>query len=34
MHMRMVLKVLAPGVVDGQEADLSPEVLGISNGAP
>ena len=29
MHMRMVLEVLAPGVEDGQEADLGPEVLGI-----
>ena len=29
MHMRMMLEVLAPRVEDGQETDLSPEVLGI-----
>ena len=34
MHMRMVLKVLAPGVEDGQEADLGPEVLGIGGDLP
>ena len=27
VHMRVVLEVLAPGVEDGQEADLGPEVL-------
>jgi hypothetical protein len=30
MHVRMVLKVLAPSVEDGQETDLGPAVLGIS----
>ncbi len=34
MHMRMVLKVLTPGVEDGQEADLSPEVLGVGGDLP
>ncbi len=29
MHMGVVLEVLPPGVEDGQEADLSPEVSGI-----
>src|SRR5262245_19673607 len=29
MHMGMVLKVLAPGVQDGGEADVGTEVLGI-----
>ena len=29
MHVGVVLEVLAPGVKDGQEADLGPEVLGI-----
>jgi hypothetical protein len=34
MHVRMVLKVLTPSVEDGQEADLSPEVLGIAGDLP
>ena len=34
MHMRMVLEVLAPGVEDGQEPDLGPEVLGIGGDLP
>jgi hypothetical protein len=34
MHMGMVLKVLAPGVQDGQETDLGSEVLGIGGDLP
>ena len=29
MHVRVVLEVLTPGVQDGQEPDLGPEVLGV-----
>jgi hypothetical protein len=34
MHMRMVLKVLDPCVEDGQETDLSTEVLGVGGDLP
>ena len=34
MDVGMVLQVLAPGVEDGQEADLGPEVLGIGGDLP
>src|SRR5262245_50674378 len=29
MHMRMMLEVLTPGVQDGGDADVGPEMLGI-----
>ena len=34
MDVGVVLQVLAPGVEDGQEADLGPEVLGVGGDLP